>query len=213
VPVDSKYQAGSSSEAKLIADAYNTWASEVVLLYWCLPGWMEQHSNETYEKLGNLIREHIPQIQSAFLRFMAPGSEEFSVPLGEGCLILMTRIKSFSPTFPEYFQLVEPSRRLDVKVLVNECPLHSITELAGRLYESTRGSRLEVLNNTEIKDQIVLPMLSTVKTQRAPAKMRNAAVISIFYSTGLRLNEIADLKIENIDFETGAVGFPDRKEK
>lgn len=173
---------------------------------------MEQHSNEMYEKLGNLIKDHIPQIQSAFLRFMAPGSEEFSVPLAEEYLVLMTRIKSFSPTFPEYFRLVEPSRRLDVKVLV-ECPFHSITELAGRLFESTRGSPLEVLNNDEIKDRIVTPMISAVHTRRESSKIRDAAVISIFYSTGLRLNEIADLKGENIHFERGAVGFRDRKER
>jgi hypothetical protein len=173
---------------------------------------MEQHSNEMYEKLGNLIKDRIPQIQSAFLRFMTPASEEFSVPLGEGCLVLMTRIKSFSPTFPEYFRLVEESRRLDVKVLV-ECPVHSITELAGRLFESTRGSPLEVLNNAEIKERIVSPMISTVQTQRAPAKMRNAAIISIFYSTGLRLNEIADLKVGDIDLETDRVDSFDKKQK
>jgi hypothetical protein len=172
---------------------------------------MEQHSNETYEKLGNLIKDHIPQIQSAFLRILTPASEEFSVPLGEGCLVLMTRIKSFSPTFPEYFHLVEESRRLDIKVLV-QCPVHSVTELAGRLFESARGSPLEVLNNAEIKDQIVTPMLSATQTQRGPSKMRDAAVISIFCSTGLRLNEIADLKVKNIDFKTGAVAFRDRKE-
>ena len=173
---------------------------------------MEQHSNEMYEKLGNQIKDHIPQIQSAFLRFVSPASEEFSVPLGEGCLVLMTCIKSFSPTFPEYFQLVEPSRRLDVKVLV-ECPFHSITELAGRLYESTRGSPLEVLNNAEIKERIVSPMISKVQTQKAPAKMRNAAIISIFYSTGLRLNEIADLKLGDIDLETGRVDSFHSREK
>jgi site-specific recombinase XerD len=64
-----------------------------------------------------------------------------------------------------------------------------------------------------MNEQIVKPMLSAVQTQRTPSKMRNAAVISIFYSTGLRLNEIADLKIENIDFGTGAMGSPDRNEK
>lgn len=173
---------------------------------------MEQHSNETYEKLGNLIKDHIPQIQSAFLRFTSPATKEFSMPLGEGCLVLMTRIRSFSPTFPEYFKLVEPSRRLDVKVLV-ECPLHSITELAGRLYESTKGSPLEVLNNAEVKERIVTPMLSTVQTQRAPAKMRNAAIISIFYSTGLRLNEIANLKVGNVDLKTGTVGSFNKKQR
>ena len=151
---------------------------------------MEQHSDEMHNKIGSLIRDNIPQIQSAFLRFTDPATGEFSVPVEEGCLVLLTRIKSFSPTFPEYFRLVEASRRLDAKVLV-ECPLHSITELAGRLYESTKGSPLEVLNNSEIKKRIVSSMIPTVQTQRAPANMRNAAIISIFYSTGLRLNEIA----------------------
>ena len=117
---------------------------------------MEQHSDEIYNKIGGLIRGNIPQIQSAFLRFTDPATEEFSVSLREGCLVLLIRIKSFSPTFPEYFRLVEASRRLDVKVLV-ECPLHSITELDGRLYESTKGSPLEVLNNAEIKERIVSP--------------------------------------------------------
>ena len=173
---------------------------------------MEQHPDETYNRIGSLIRNNIPQIQCAFLRFTDPATEEFSVPLGEGCLVLMTRIKSFSPTFPEYFQLVEPSRRLDVKVLV-ECPLHSITELAGRLYESTRGGPLEVLNNAEIKERIVSPMLSTAQTQREATKMRNAAIVSIFYSTGLRLNEIADLKVGDVDLETGRVDFFHKKQK
>ncbi len=168
-----------------------------------MPGWVEQHSGEMYNKIGGLIRGNIPQIQSAFLRFTDPATEEFSVSLREGCLVLLTRIKSFSPTFPEYFRLVEASRRLDVKVLV-ECPLHSITELAGRLYEYTKGSPLEVLNNAEIKERIVSPMISTVQTQRTPAKMRNAAIISIFYSTGLRLSEIADLKVGDIDLEKGS---------
>jgi hypothetical protein len=163
---------------------------------------MEQHSDEMYNRIGSLIRDSIPHIQSAFLRFSDPATEEFSVPLGEGCLVLLSRIKSFSPTFPEYFRLVEASRRLDVKVLV-ECPLHSITELVGRLYETTKGCPLEVLNNAEIKERIVSPMISTVQTQRARAKMRNAAIISIFYSTGLRLNEIADLKVGDVDLETG----------
>lgn len=115
---------------------------------------MEKHSDEMYDKIGSLIRDNIPQIQSVFLRFTEPATEEFSVPLGEGCLVLLTRNKSFSPTFPEYFRLVEASRRLDVKVLV-ECRFHSITELAGRLYESTKGSSLEVLNNAEIKERVV----------------------------------------------------------
>ena len=164
-----------------------------------------------YNKIGGLIRDNIPQIQSAFLRFTDPATEEFSVSLGEG-LVMLTRIKSFSPTFPEYFRLVEASRRLDVKVLV-ECPLHSITELAGRLYESTKGSPLEELNNSELKERIVSPMISKVQTQRAPAKMRNAAIISIFYSTGLRLNEIADLKVGDIDLETGRVDSFHKKQK
>ena len=173
---------------------------------------MEQHSDEMCNKIGGLIRDNIPQIQSAFLRFTDPATEEFTVPLEEGCLVLLTRIKSFSPTFPEYFRLVEASRRLDVKVLV-ECPLHSITELVGRLYESTKGSPLEMLNNAEIKERIVSPMISTVQTQRAPAKLRNAAIISIFYSTGLRLNEIADLKVGDINLETGRVDSFDKKQK
>jgi hypothetical protein len=173
---------------------------------------MEQHSDEMCNKIGSLVRDNIPQIQSAFLRFTDPATEEFSVSLRQECLVLFTRIKSFSPTFPEYFRLVEASRRLDVKVLV-ECPLHSITELVGRLYESTKGSPLEVLNNAEIKERIVSPMVSKVQTRRALAKTRNAAIISIFYSTGLRLNEIADLKVGDIDLETGRVHSFDKKEK
>ena len=165
-----------------------------------------------YEKVGNLIEEHVTQIQSAFLRFTDPSTDEFSVPLGDGCLVLVTRIKSFSPTFPEYFHLVEESRRIDVKVLV-ECPLHSITEVAGRLFESTRGSPLEVLTNPEMKEQIVTPMLSAVQTGSARNKTRNAAIISIFYSSGLRLNGIADLKGESIDYQTGTVSFDEKKEK
>jgi hypothetical protein len=171
---------------------------------------MEQHPDEMYNKIGSLIRDN--QIQSAFLRFTDPTTEEFSVSLREGCLVLLTRIKSFSPTFPEYFRLVEASRQLDVKVVV-ECPLHSITELAARLYESTKDSSLEVLNNAEIKERNVSPIISTVETQRAPAKMWNAAIISIFYSTGLRLNEIADLKVGDIDLETGRVDSFDKKQK
>ena len=174
---------------------------------------MEQHSDEIYNRIGSLIRGSIPQIQSAFLRFTDPATEEYSLPLGEECLVQLTRIKSFSPTFPEYFRLVEVSRRLDVKVLV-ECHLHSTMELAGRLYESTRGSSLEVLNNAEIKERIITPMISKIQTQRAPAKMRNAAIISIFYSTGLRLNEIAGLKVGDVDLETGRVGgFFGKKQK
>ena len=172
---------------------------------------MEQHSDEIYNRIGSLIRDSIPQIQSAFLRFTDSTIEEFPVSLGDGCLVLLTRIKSFSPTFPEYFKLVEASRRLDVKVLV-DCPLHAITELAGRLYESTKGNPLEVLNNAEIKERIVSPMISTVQTQRAPAKMRNAAIISIFYSTGLRLNEIVDLKVGDIDLKKGRLDSFGEKE-
>ena len=118
--------------------------------------------------------------------------------------MLMTRAKSFSPTFPEYFRLVEASRRLDVKVLV-ECPHHSITELAGRLYETTKGSPIEVLNDAEISERIMSPITSKIQTRTASAKRRNAAIISIFYSTGLRLNEIADLKVGDVDLETGRV--------
>lgn len=142
------------------------------MLYWCLPAWEEAHSNEIYEKVGSLIQEHVTQIQSAFLRFTDPATiDEFSVPLGEGCLVLLTRIKSFSPTFPERFHLVEVSRRLDVKVLF-ECPLHSIREAAGRLYESTRGNPLEVLSNADMKMKIVTPMLSAV--QRVKARNKNS---------------------------------------
>ena len=171
---------------------------------------MEQHTANQIENVGKLIEEHIPQIQSGFLRFMRPGINEFSVPLGEACFVLMTRIQSFSPTFPEYFGLVEESRKLDVKVLV-ECPLHSMTELAGRLFESTRSIPLEVLNNAEIRERIVAPLLSPNHTQ-APRDIRAAAVISIFYSTGLRLNEIANLKIGDIDFKAGTLpgSLPDR---
>lgn len=165
-----------------------------------------------YNKIGSLVRQNIPQIQSAFLRFTDSEIEEYSASLGDRCLVLLTRIKSFSPTFPEYFRLVEASRRLDIKVLV-ECPSHSMTELAGRLYESTRGSPLEVLNNAEIEKRIVSPMISTVQTQRAHAKMRNAAIISIFYSTGLRLNEIADLKLGDVNLDTGRVDSFHKKQK
>jgi hypothetical protein len=173
---------------------------------------MEHHSDKMYEVVANLIKEHITQIQSGFIRFTSPTTNEFSLPLGESCLVLMTRIKSFSPTFPEYFRIVEPSRRLDVKVLL-ECPLHMTTELAGRLFESTRGSALEVISNAEVKDRIVTPMLSAFQTQRASSRIRNAAIISIFYSTGLRLSEIAELKGKNIDFATGTLGFRDTKQK
>ena len=94
-----------------------------------------------------------------------------------------------------------------------EFPLHSITELAGRLYKSTKGIPLEVLNNAESKERIVSPMISTVQSRRAPAKIRNAAIISIFYSTSLRLNEIADLKVGDIDLETGRVDSFDKRQK
>jgi hypothetical protein len=48
---------------------------------------MEQHSDVMYNKIGSLIRDNIPQIQSAFLRFTDPATEEFFVSLREGCLV------------------------------------------------------------------------------------------------------------------------------
>jgi len=42
--------------------------------------------------------------------------------------------------------------------------------------------------------------------------MRNAAVISIFYSTGLRLNEIVDLKVGDIDLKKGRLDSFGEKE-
>jgi integrase len=53
----------------------------------------------------------------------------------------------------------------------------------------------------------------SIQTQRASAKMRNAAIISIFYSTGLRLNEVADLKVGDIDLDTGRVDSFHRRQK
>jgi len=176
-----------------------------------LPAWEEKHSNEAYEKIVSLVRENMTQIQSAFLRFTDPTTpDELPVPLGDGCLVLVTRMKSFSPTFPEHFNLVEESRRLDIKVLF-ECSLHSTREAAGRLYESTKGNPLEVLSNADMKQQIVTPMLTAVQKGKGRNKNRNAVIISLFYFSGLRFNEIADLKYGDIDLQTGTINFDREK--
>jgi integrase len=120
-------------------------------------------------------------------------------------------MKSFSPTFPEQFNLVEESRRLDAKVLL-ECPLHSTREAAGRLYESTRGHPLEVLSNADTKEDIVTPMLSAIQKGKGRNKARNAAIISLFYFSGLRISEIADLRYGDVDLRTGTINF-DKTEK
>ena len=56
-----------------------------------------------------------------------------------------------------------------------------------------------------------IPRISK-KQSTVTANMRNAAVISIFYSTGLRLNEIVDLKVGNIDLKTGRLDSFGEKE-
>jgi hypothetical protein len=44
-----------------------------------------------YNEIGSLVRDNIPQVQSAFLRFTDSATEEFSVSLREGCLVLLKK--------------------------------------------------------------------------------------------------------------------------
>lgn len=64
----------------------------------------------------------------------------------------------------------------------------------------TQGLPTRLMNQTQVKTLLESPL-----KRLSPCSLRDKALFEVFYSTGLRVSELASLKIQDIDFERGLV--------
>jgi len=176
------------------------------VIVWLLPNWIKYHlmfikSRALTALVMTTIRIHQEQISGGFVRFENPKVREFTVSLVDQdiCTLRITRMKKPSPTFPEYFKLVEKSS-LDARLMIR-CNHHQDQgreECAARVFE-WENPTLSILDNTKMRKQILEPMLSAMKKTKIPQNERNQAVLELFFA-GLRINEIMNLKTKDVDF-------------
>lgn len=181
------------------------------MIVWILPGWQEKHPEEelkTYEMLPqDLIERSSGEIRQTFLAnkgnsMMKDGNVlviSFQDPGAVNYQLQISKLPVYSPTFPEQYKFVAWSM-YNIQLVSENCAVHGIPEKIALLFEPN-SSTLEFLDNSALHEIVsrALVNLNDLQTKK---------FLLMFFSTGMRVNEIASLKIGDLDLRRGTARLP-----